>query len=150
MKADRPCRERLGVGLMALFRYDAAQENDAERTARHFDDRGDKIGRKRNSRRGFRSWATRAAMVDFFPAASAVDAALGLPRRARKQRATRAQPINAAMSTLAVQAVGAAAIAMASVTAPSILPDDRFFDSLRFPAASRSTVALAMHIVRTG
>ena len=40
---------------MALFRCDAAQENDAERTARHFDERGDKIERKRNSRRGFRS-----------------------------------------------------------------------------------------------
>src|SRR5580704_17397524 len=47
--------KRLGDGLMALFRYDAAQENDAERTARHFDERGDKIERKRNSRRGFRS-----------------------------------------------------------------------------------------------
>ena len=30
--------KRLGDGLMALFRYDAAQENDAERTARHFDE----------------------------------------------------------------------------------------------------------------
>lgn len=40
----------------------------------------------------------------------------------RKQRATRAQPINAAMSTLAVQAAGAAAIAMASATAPLDLP----------------------------
>jgi hypothetical protein len=67
-----------------------------------------------------------------------------------RQRATRPQPINAAMSTLAVHPVGAAATAMASATAPSILPDDRFFDSLRFPAASRSTTALAMHIVRTG
>jgi class 3 adenylate cyclase len=47
--------KRLGDGLMALFRYPAAQENDAERTARHFDERGDKIERKRNSRRGFRS-----------------------------------------------------------------------------------------------
>jgi hypothetical protein len=60
------------------------------------------------------------------------------------------QPINAAMSTLAVQAAGAAATAMASATAPSILPDDRFLLSFRLPAASRSTVALAMHIVRTG
>jgi hypothetical protein len=33
-------------GLMALFRYDAAQENDAEHTERHFDERGDKIERK--------------------------------------------------------------------------------------------------------
>ena len=31
---------------MALFRYDAAQENDAERIARHSDERGDKIERK--------------------------------------------------------------------------------------------------------
>ena len=30
--------KRLGDGLMALFRYPAAQENDAERTARHFDE----------------------------------------------------------------------------------------------------------------
>jgi hypothetical protein len=70
--------------------------------------------------------------------------------RARTRGQLDAQPINAAMSTLAVQAAGAAAIAMASATAPSILPDDRFFDSLRFPAGSRSAVALAMHIVRTG
>ena len=27
--------KRLGDGLMALFRYPAAQENDAERTPRH-------------------------------------------------------------------------------------------------------------------
>jgi class 3 adenylate cyclase len=47
--------KRLGDGLMALFRYDAAQEKDAERTARHFDERGDNIERKKNSRRGFRS-----------------------------------------------------------------------------------------------
>jgi hypothetical protein len=45
---------------MALFRYDAAHENDAERTARHFDERGDKIERKRNSRRGFRSGQKRS------------------------------------------------------------------------------------------
>ena len=50
-----PALKKLGDGLMALFKYDAAQENDAERTARHFDKRGDKIERKRNSRRGFRS-----------------------------------------------------------------------------------------------
>jgi hypothetical protein len=37
---------RLEDGLTALFRYDAAHENDAERTARHFDERGDKIERK--------------------------------------------------------------------------------------------------------
>jgi hypothetical protein len=111
----------------------------------------------------------------FFPAGGAVEAAVrgsghplsgarlfrntgshrlgvtGLPRRGLAGTGQLgAQPINAAISTLAVQAAGAAAIAMASATAPSILPDDRFFDSLRFPAASRSTVALAMHIVRTG
>jgi class 3 adenylate cyclase len=33
-----PLLKRLGDGLMALFRYPAAQENDAERTARHFDE----------------------------------------------------------------------------------------------------------------
>ena len=59
----------LGDGLMALFRYDAAQENDAERAARHFDERGDKIERKRNSRRGFRSGQQALRVVDFFPAA---------------------------------------------------------------------------------
>ena len=48
--------KRLGDGLMALFRYDAAQKNDAERTPPHFDERGDKIERKRNSRgEAFRS-----------------------------------------------------------------------------------------------
>ena len=142
--------KRLGDGLMALFRYDAAQENDAERTARHFDERGDKIERKRNSRRGFRSGQQALPWSTSFPPQAPWKRRWACLDGARKQRATRAQPINAAMSTLAVQAAGAAAIAMASATAPSILPDDRIFDSLRFPAASRSTVALAMHIVRTG
>jgi class 3 adenylate cyclase len=32
--------KRFGDGLMALFRYEAAQENDAEHTARHVDERG--------------------------------------------------------------------------------------------------------------
>jgi hypothetical protein len=116
---------------------------------RNFDERGDKIERKRKSRRGFRSGRQALPWSTSFPPQAPWkrrQACLG----ARKQRATRAQPINAAMSTLAVQAAGAAAMAMASATAPSILPDDRFFDSLRFPAASRSTIALAMHIVRTG
>jgi hypothetical protein len=33
-----PLLKSVGDGLMALFRYPAAQENDAERTARHFDE----------------------------------------------------------------------------------------------------------------
>jgi hypothetical protein len=37
---------RLEDGLISLFRYDAAQENDAERTARHSYERRDKIERK--------------------------------------------------------------------------------------------------------
>jgi class 3 adenylate cyclase len=142
--------KRLGDGLMALFRYPAAEENDAEHTARHFDERGDQIERKgiRGEAFGLGDKRSRGRL---------------LSRRRRRRSGARPgstghggsaqldpQPINAAMSTLAVQAAGAAAIAMASATAPSILPDDRFFDSLRFPAASRSTVALAIHIVRTG
>ena len=55
-------------------------------------------------------------------------------------------PIKLSMSMDCVHAAGAAAIAMASVTAPSIRPDERFFLSLRLPAASRSTTQSAMHI----
>jgi len=43
------------------------------------------------------------------------------------------------MSPLVVRAAGAAAIAIAKPTKPSILPDDRFFDSLRLPAAIYTT-----------
>ena len=63
------CLKRLGDGLMALFRYDAAQENDAERTGRHFD-----AQKKFEARPSVR--ATSAPVVDFFPAAGAVEAAL--------------------------------------------------------------------------
>ena len=71
--------KRLGDGLMALFRYDAAQENDAERTARRFERRQDRAQKEFEARLSV--WATIAPVVDFFPAAGAVEAALGLPRR---------------------------------------------------------------------
>ena len=67
--------KKLRDGLMALFRYDAAQENDAERTARHFDERGDKIERKKEFEARLSVRATTAPAVDFFPAAGAVEAA---------------------------------------------------------------------------
>jgi hypothetical protein len=59
--------KRVEDGPMALFRYNAAQENDPERTARHFEDRGDKIERKRNSRRGFRSGQQPLPWLASFP-----------------------------------------------------------------------------------
>ena len=136
--------------MMTLFRYPAAQENDAERTARHFDERGDKIERKRNSRRGFRSGQQALSRSTSFPPQAPWKRRQACLDGTQKQRATRAQPINAAMSTLAVHAVGAAAIAIARATAPSILPDDRFLFNFRLPAASRSTTQFAMHIESTG
>jgi hypothetical protein len=105
--------KRLGDGLMALFRHDAAQENDAERTARHFDERGDKMERK-----GIRGEA-------FGPGNKRSRGRL-LSRCRRRRSGARpastelggsgqldAQPINAAISTLAVHAAGATPIAIA-------------------------------------
>jgi class 3 adenylate cyclase len=66
--------KRLGDGLMALFRYPAAQENDAERTARPFDERGDKIERKGIRGEVF-GRGNKRSVVDFFPASGAVEAA---------------------------------------------------------------------------
>ena len=128
--------KRLGDRLMALFRDDAPQENDAEHTARHFDERGDKIERKEIRDEAFGPGNKRSP-------------GRLLSRRRRRRSGDvlgcldglggsgqlGAQPINAAMSTLAVQAAGAAAISIAKAIAPSILPDERFFDSLRLPAA---------------
>jgi len=71
--------KRLGDGLMALVRYDAAQENDAERTTRHFDERGDKIEAQKEFEARLSVRGTCAPVIDFFPAAGAVEAALGLP-----------------------------------------------------------------------
>ena len=140
--------------------------------------RADKIERKGNLRRGFRSGQPSSPLADFFPAGGAVEAALrnlerpfsgsglfrntgshrlgrpgvlGLPRRGLGGGGQLdAQPINAATSTLAVHAAGAAAIAIARATAPSILPDDRFLFNFRLPPASRSTTRFAMHIESTG
>jgi hypothetical protein len=72
--------KRLGAGLMALFRYDAARENDTERIARHFDERGEDRAQKEFEAR-LSVWTTSAPVADFFPAAGTVEAALGLPRR---------------------------------------------------------------------
>jgi hypothetical protein len=70
-------------------------------------------------------------------------------RRAVGPGHRRHQPISACTS-MRVGVSGATPIAIANAIMPSIRPDERFFDNLRFDASGPSTTALAAHIVSTG
>jgi hypothetical protein len=59
-------------------------------------------------------------------------------------------PVKVAISIGLVCIVGAAPIAMAYATSPSMRPVERFFGGLRLPASSMTTVVLATHMPSSG
>src|SRR5215471_19145886 len=61
-----------------------------------------------------------------------------------------AQAINASGSNRTAVRIAAAPTAISNAVIPSIRPVERFFESFRFPAASRSTTQLLAHHVSIG